>query len=211
MEIKSIQLKNLGTISSFRVNQNQKTFEIMKVDETGSKLEKIEASRKSYAELVQSCNDIRRGMNPTQLVEKQTNSINIVNGAYYHLGLVNGKPLNGTFLTGGGFNSNFSPMIWDNPNSRVVTPEQKAALRIHQSYSHAERQEANELIAVFMSLFRLADGKQSIVSVNNDVTFIQLFPKFAQGIGLDLSEPFTINGKSFIYSQGILQTVDTED
>ncbi len=41
--------------------------------------------------------------------------------------------------------------------------------------------------------------------------FKQHFPKFAQGIGLDISQPFTINGKSFIYSQGALQAVNAED
>lgn len=211
MEIKSFALKNLGTISGFQVNQNQKPFKITEVDETDSKQEKIEASRKSYAELIQSCNNIRSGLTPTQLADKQTNSINIVNGAYYHLGLVNGNPLTGTLLTGGGFNSNFSPMIWDNPNSSVVTPEQKAALRIHQSYSQSERQEATELIAVFMNISQLAEGRRSVASVNNDVMFTQHFPKFAQGIGLDLREPFTINGKSYFYSQGKLQMIDTED
>ena len=62
-----------------------------------------------------------------------------------------------------------------------------------------------------MSLSRLAEGKKSVASMNDDVMFKQHFPKFAKGIGLDLSQSFTINGKSFTYSQGTLQTVDTED
>lgn len=72
-------------------------------------------------------------------------------------------------------------------------------------------QGANELVAVFMSLSRLAEGKKSVASMNDDAMFAQHFPKFAKGIGLDLSQPFTINGKSFTYSQGTLQTIDTED
>ncbi|MNH39781.1 hypothetical protein D3C79_1010020 [compost metagenome] len=61
-----------------------------------------------------------------------------------------------------------------------------------------------------MSLTRLAEGKKSVDSMN-DAMFAQHFPKFAEGIGLDLSQPFTINGKSFTYSQGTLQMTDTED
>jgi len=210
MKVTFNPINNLGTVSTFQTKQSKQTFKI-EVDETDSKQEKIKASREKYAEFIQSCNAIYQEATPKQLVDKQTNSINIVNGAYYHLGLVNGNPLTGTLLTGGGFNSNFSPMIWDNPNSSVVTPEQKAALRIHQSYSQSERQEATELIAVFMNLSQLAEGRRSVASVNNDVMFTQHFPKFAQGIGLDLREPFTINGKSYFYSQGKLQMIDTED
>ena len=62
-----------------------------------------------------------------------------------------------------------------------------------------------------MNLSRLAERRQSIANVNNDAMFKQHFPKFAQGIGLDISQPFTINGKSFIYSQGALQAVNAED
>ncbi|KOY82838.1 hypothetical protein I6G82_12440 [Lysinibacillus macroides] len=210
MEVKPISFKNLGAIASFQVHQNQKPFQMEEM-KTYYKQDKIEATRKSYAELVQSYNNIRREINPTKFVNEQTNSIDITNGVYYHLGLVNGKPLNGTLLTGGGFNSNFSPMIWDNPNSNVVTQEQREALKIHRSYSQVERQEANELVAVFMSLSRLAEGKKSVDSMNNDAMFMQHFPKFAKGIGLDLGQPFTINGKSFTYLQGTLQMTDTED
>jgi len=210
MRISFNSIGSLGMVSTFQAQQQQNLFNT-EIDKADSRLEKIEASREKYAEFVQSCNAIYQGTTPAQLVDKQTNSINIVNGAYYHLGLVNGNPLTGTLLTGGGFNSNFSPMIWDNPNSSVVTPEQKAALRIHQSYSQSERQEATELIAVFMNLSQLAEGRRSVASVNNDVMFTQHFPKFAQGIGLDLREPFTINGKSYFYSQGKLQMIDTED
>ncbi|WP_286927403.1 MULTISPECIES: hypothetical protein [Lysinibacillus] len=92
-----------------------------------------------------------------------------------------------------------------------LTPEQAAALKRYRSYSQAERQEANELVAVFMSLSMLTEGKQSVDSVNNDAMFAQHFPKFAEEIGLDLSQPFTINGKSFTYSQGTLQMTATED
>jgi len=59
-----------------------------------------------------------------------------------------------------------------------------------------------------MSLSRLAEGKKSVDSMNDDAMFMQYFPKFAEGIGLDLSQPFTINGKSFTYSQGTLQMTD---
>lgn len=127
------------------------------------------------------------------------------------MGTVNGKPLNGTPLASGGFNSNFSPKLWKVSCSSIVTPEQEAALKMRQPYSLPERQEANEFVAVFMSLSRLAEGKKSVDSMNDDAMFAQHFPKFAEGIGLDLSQPFTINGKSFTYSQGTLQMTDTED
>lgn len=208
MEVKPISFKNLGAIASFQVHQNQKPFQMEEM-KTYYKQDKIEATRKSYAELVQSYNNIRREINPTKFVNEQTNSIDITNGVYYHLGFVNGKPLNGTLLTGGGFNSNFSPMIWDNPNSNVVTPEQREALKIHRSYSQADRQEANELVAVFMRLARLTDGN-AVANANNDKMFTQHFPKFAEGVGLDLSKPFTINGKSFMYSKGVLQALNNE-
>ncbi|MFJ7732574.1 hypothetical protein ACIQXF_11825 [Lysinibacillus sp. NPDC097231] len=210
MEIKSISFKSLGTIASFQVNQNQKSIEMEDI-KTDTKQEKIEASREKYAKFVQSCNAIYQEATPTQLVDKRTNSITITNGVYYHLGTVNGKPLNGTALTGGGFNSNFSPMIqWTGVGSKV-TPEQEAALKMRQSYSLPEHQESNELVAVFMSLSRLAEGKKSVDSMNDDAMFTQHFQKFAKGIGLDLSQPFIINGKSFTYSQGILQITATED
>ncbi|WP_339280884.1 hypothetical protein [Lysinibacillus sp. FSL P2-0066] len=209
MEVKPISFKNLGAIASFQVHQNQKPFQMEEM-KTDYKQEKIEASREKYAEFVQSCNAIYQGATPTQLVNKQTNSINITNGVYYHLGMVNGKTLNGTALTGGGFNSNFSPMIqWTGVGTRV-TPEQEAAFRAHKSYSQAEHQGANELVAVFMSLSRLAEGKKSVASMNDDVMFMQHFSKFAEGVGLDLNKPFTINGKSFMYSKGALQALNNE-
>ena len=46
--------------------------------------------------------------------------------------------------------------------------------------------------------------------MNDDVMFKQHFPKFAEGVGLDLSKPFTINGKSFMYSKGVLQALNKE-
>jgi len=210
MKVTFNPINNLGTVSTFQTKQSKQTFKV-EVSETDSKQEKIKASREKYAEFIQSCNAIYQEATPKQLVDKQTNSINITNGVYYHLGSVNGNPLNGTALTGGGFNSNFSPMIqWTGVGTKV-TPEQEAALRIHQSYSQVERQGANELVAVFMSLSRLAEGKKSVASMNDDAMFMQYFQKFAKGIGLDLSKPFTINDKSFTYSQGTLQTIDTED
>lgn len=203
-------IQNLGWVANFQTNQISQPFKIAE-GEIDSKKAEIETSRKEYAEFIQSSNSIYQGAIPIQLVNKQTNSINIVAGVYYNLGTVNGKPLNGTPLASGGFNSNFSPKIWKVPGSSIVTPEQEAALKMRQSYSLPERQEANELVAVFMSLSRLAEGKKSVASMNDDVMFKQYFPKFAKGIGLDLSQSFTINGKSFAYSQGTLQTVDTED
>jgi len=203
---------NLGWVANFQTNQSFHPFKIEEGEgEIDSKKAEIEASRKEYAEIIQSSNAIYKGATPTQLVNKQTNSINIVAGVYYNLGTVNGKPLNGTSLASGGFNSNFSPKIWKIPGSSIVTPEQEAALKMRQSYSLPERQEANELVAVFMSFSRLAEGKKSVDSMNDDAMFMQHFPKFAKGIGLDLSQPFTINGKSFTYSQGALHTIDTED
>lgn len=203
---------NLGYVANSQTNQSFHPFKIKEGEaEIDSKKTEIETSRKEYAEFIQSSNAIYQEATPTQLVNKQTNSINIVTGVYYNLGTVNGKPLNGTPLASGGFNSNFSPKIWKIPGSSIVTPEQEAALKMRQSYSLPERQEANELVAVFMSLSRLAEGKKSVASMNDDAMFMQHFPKFAKGIGLDLSKPFTINGKSFTYSQGTLQTIDTED
>ena len=203
---------NLGYVANSQTNQSFHPFKIEEDEaEIDSKKAEIETSRKEYAEFIQSSNAIYQETTPTQLVNKQTNSINIVTGVYYNLGTVNGKPLNGTPLASGGFNSNFSPKIWKVPGSPIVTPEQESALKMRQSYSLPERQEANELVAVFMSLSRLAEGKKSVASMNDDAMFAQHFPKFAEGIGLDLSQPFTINGKSFTYSQGTLQMTATEE
>ncbi|MFJ7732572.1 hypothetical protein ACIQXF_11815 [Lysinibacillus sp. NPDC097231] len=197
-------------VSTFQAQQHQNSFNT-EIDKADSKQEKIEASREKYSEFVQSCNAIYQEATPTQLVDKQTNSITITNGVYYHLGTVNGKPLNGTALTGGGFNSNFNPMFKEPATGSKVTPEQEALIKRRQSYSQDEHQGANELVAVFMSLSMLAEGKKSVDSMNDDAMFTQHFPKFAKGIGLDLSQPFTINGKSFTYSQGTLQMIATED
>jgi len=207
MRISFNSIGSLGMTSTFQAQQQQNSFNT-EIDKADSRLEKIEASREKYAEFVQSSYPIYQRATPTQLVNKQTNSINIVAGVYYNLGTVNGKPLNGTPLASGGFNSNFSPKIWKVSGSSIVTPEQEAALKMRQYYSLPERQEANEFVAVFMSLSRLAEGKKSVDSMNDDAMFAQHFPKFAEGIGLDLSQPFTINGKSFTYSQGTLQMTD---
>jgi len=210
MTVKVNSIENLGWVANFQTNQSFHPFKTGE-GEIDSKKAEIETSRKEYAEFIQSSYPIYQRATPTQLVNKQTNSINIVAGVYYNLGTVNGKPLNGTPLASGGFNSNFSPKIWKVSGSSIVTPEQEAALKMRQSYSLPERQEANEFVAVFMSLSRLAEGKKSVDSMNDDAMFAQHFPKFAEGIGLDLSQPFTINGKSFTYSQGTLQMTDTED
>lgn len=207
MRISFNTVGSLGMVSTHQAHQNQNSFNI-ETDKADSKKAEIETSRKEYAEFIQSSNSIYQGVTPTQLVNKQTNSINIVAGVYYNLGKVNGKPLNGTPLNSGGFNSNFSPKIWKIPGSSIVTPEQEAALKMRQSYSLPERQEANELVAVFMSLSRLAEGKKSVASMNDDAMFAQHFPKFAEGIGLDLGKPFTINGQSFIYSKGTFQEME---
>lgn len=210
MKVSLNSFGSLRMVSTFQAQQHQNSFNT-EIDKADSKQDKIEASREKYAELVQSCNAIYQEAAPTQLLDKRTNSINITNGVYYHLGSVNGKPLNGTALTGGGFNSNFSPMFKEPATGTRLTPEQAASLKRHRSYSQAEHQGANELVAVFMSLSRLAEGKKSVDSMNDDAMFAQHFPKFAEGIGLDLSQPFTINGKSFTYSQGTLQMTATED
>lgn len=202
---------NLGAVSSFQMNQNATPFEIKSQDVDSMETE-IELSRKKHAEFVQSSNAIFQGAPPTQLVNTQTNSITISNGVYYHIGTVNGKPLNGTPLTGGGFNSNFSPKLYRPPGASGtrLTPEQLESLRIHQSYSQQERQEANKLVSIFMSLVRLADGKSSVESMNTP-DFAQNFPRFAEGVGLDLTQPFSINGKSFVYSNGELRSIAAEE
>ncbi|WP_341302467.1 hypothetical protein MHB44_09015 [Lysinibacillus sp. FSL H8-0500] len=163
-------LNSLGIVSTFQAKHSQQSFTV-EMDEADSQQPEIGASRKKYAEFVQSCNVIYQNATPTQLVDKHTNAINIASGVYYHLGLVNGKPLNGTALTGGGFNSNFNPMFKDSGTGTRLTPEQEEALRRHRSYSQAERQGANELVAVFMNLSRLAERRQSIANVNNDAMF----------------------------------------
>ena len=130
-------LNSLGIVSTFQAKHSQQSFTV-EMDEADSQQPEIGASRKKYAEFVQSCNVIYQNATPTQLVDKHTNAINIASGVYYHLGLVNGKPLNGTALTGGGFNSNFSPMFKDSGTGTRLTPEQEEALRKHRSYSQAE-------------------------------------------------------------------------
>jgi len=92
MRISFNSIGSLGMTSTFQAQQQQNLFNT-EIDKADSRLEKIEASREKYAEFVQSCNAIYQEATPTQLVDKQTNSINITNGVYYHLGSVNGKPL----------------------------------------------------------------------------------------------------------------------
>lgn len=206
MKITLNPFANLGAVSSFQMNQNATPFEIENQD-IDSRQTEIELSRKKHTEFVQPSSAIFQGPTPTQLVNTQKNSITISNGVYYHIGTVNGKPLNGTPLTGGGFNSNFSPQIFvhpDTPAGTPLTPEQLESLRIHKFYSQQEHQEANKLVSIFMSLVRLADGKSSVESMKIP-DFAQNFPKFAEGVGLDLTQPFSINGKSFVYSNGELQ------
>ncbi len=84
------------------------------------------------------------------------------------------------------------------------------SLRIHKSHSQQERQEANLLVGVFMSLVRLAEGRGSVENVRTP-EFAQYFPKFAEGVGLDVSKPFSINGKSFVYSNGELRALAIEE
>lgn len=176
---------------------------------TDYRQDKIEASREKYTKFVQSCNASYQGSTPTQLVDKQTNSITITNGVYYHLGSVNGKPLNGTVLTGGGFNSNFNPMFQASTPGTRLTPEQEASLKMRRSYSQAEHQGANELVNVFMRLARMAE-ENAVANANNDAMFTQHFPKFAEGVVIDLNKLFTINSKSFMYSKGVLQALNNE-
>ncbi|KOS66972.1 hypothetical protein AEA09_15855 [Lysinibacillus contaminans] len=202
---------NLGTVAIAKAKSNDSTFKIEEpvVD---SKQADIELSRKKHAEFIQSSNAILQGTTPTQLVDTQTNSMTIENGVHYSLGKVNGKPLNGTPLTGGGFNSNFSLMLYCPPGSAgtPLTPEQLQSLRIHQSHSIEERQEANKLVGIFMDLVLIADGSFSTENVN-DAEFAQNFPQFAAGIGLDLSKPFYINGKSFEFTNGELRVLASEE
>lgn len=61
-----------------------------------------------------------------------------------------------------------------------------------------------------MDLVRIADGTFSTKSVNN-AEFAQNFPQFAASIGLDLSKPFSINGKSFEFTNGELRTLASEE
>ena len=76
-----------------------------------------------------------------------------------------------------------------------LTPEQLQSLRIHQSHSIEERQEANKLVGIFMDLVRIADGSFSTESVND--------AEFAQN--------FSINGKSFEFTNGELHALAPEE
>lgn len=209
MQVSLNTFKNINAIIP-RSKNIERTFEIKKHDiEVDLENGKIELSRKRYTEYVQSTNDIVNGRSPRNLVDSATNSINIEKGVYYSLGTVNGKPLNGTPLTGGGINSNFSLKLYRPPGSQgtPLTAEEIYSYRVFQSQTMEERQKANQLIGVFLSLELVANGTFSTEHFNEQNA--SQFPQFAEGIGLNLNKPFSINGRSFEFKNGKL--LNTEE
>lgn len=202
-------ITNIVTTSSLR--KNETTFDINKVLEDDSKKAEIELSRRKHAEFIQSTMAILNENSPSELVDSKTNTIHIEKGVYYSLGTVNGKPLNATPLTSGGVNSNFSPKLYVKPGSAgmPVTSEQLYSSKVFQSYTEEEHKEANQIIGVFLALELVGNGTLSVNNFNEKAA--TYFPQFAEGIGLDLDKPFSINGKVFEFKDGELNQLKIEE
>lgn len=159
---------------------------------------------KRLDEFVKSDSSIILDAEPTELVNNVDNSMTILKGVSYSLGIINGKPLQALLMEGGGIDTNFRPKIFKKVDSDGhPTCEQLDSLEIKLSYSKEEHNEAQRRTSVLSVLFDIASGKLT-TDYFNESQYSRHFEDFAANIGLDLNAPFLLNGKQFEFSNGEL-------
>jgi hypothetical protein len=139
-----------------------------------------------------------------------TNSIRIQPGEVKNIGSVGGYPLNVYYDADGNLNTSFAIMI--NVNDPTDSPRNQLALSLQGRYTAAQMQEAESLIWKFQMLHCVDNGTFSVENYNA-ASLSQgglSTPDFLTSLGIDVSKPFSFNGKSFtLDAQGNLQAAMT--
>jgi hypothetical protein len=148
--------------------------------------------------------------NHSAVADPQTNSIRIQPGEVKNIGSVDGYPINVYYDADGNLNTNFAIMI--NVNDPLDSPRTQLALSIQGRYTAAQMQEAESLIWKFQMLHCVDNGTFSVENYNA-ASLSQgglSTPDFLTSLGIDVSKPFSFNGKSFtLDAQGNLQAAMT--
>lgn len=128
------------------------------------------------------------------------------------LGDIGAKPFTMKLFERGGFEWSGSLRIQDSPAGSRVTPEQMEAAYLSRSYTAAEHQKASHLGAVITDLYSLAQKDRDTSSFNEVMKLSEVSRQEIEDaltrLGINIHEPFTLNGKNFILNDGILNKYD---
>jgi|GEM_PF-5556544 len=95
------------------------------------------------------------------------------------------------------------------PGSRV-TPEQQRACNASKAYSLAEHREASQILPVVYDLHLMAKNGWSVDYFNQHMEQLNLTSDRVQRalgrVGIDTAKPFEVNGRSYIFADGRLQS-----
>ncbi len=126
-----------------------------------------------------------------------------------NLGTIDDKPFEMQILDGQGFEWSGQMQIQESAPGSAPTSEQVAAAYDAQAYSLPEQMQANHVGAVIDELYLMASNGSSTDSINSMINSSQISQSDVEDaltrLGLNSSEPFTVNGRSFIFSSGTLK------
>jgi hypothetical protein len=136
------------------------------------------------------------------------NSVTLSANTPIDLGTIDGKPFEMQIMEGGGFEWPGQIQIHAHTGSQV-TPEDAAAAYAAHSYSLPEQMQANHIGAVIDELYLMTKNGSSTDSLNNLISTSQISQSDVEDaltrLGFNPSEPFTVNGRAFIFSSGTLK------
>lgn len=123
------------------------------------------------------------------------------------LGTIDGKPFEMQIMEGGGFE--WSGNIQIKKTEGRVTPEQAAAAYAAASYTSAEHEQAGHISATIISIYLMTKDGLSTDSFNDSIRSSTISQKDVENalnrLGFNPSEPFTVNGRTFIFNSGTLK------
>jgi hypothetical protein len=123
------------------------------------------------------------------------------------LGTINGKPFEMHIMEGGGFQWSGAIRIKDAEGK--VTPEQAAAAYAAASYTTTEHEQAGQILATINKLYLITKNGQSTDPFNDFIRSFNISQKDVENalnrLGFNSSEPFTVNGRTFIFNSGTLK------
>lgn len=144
---------------------------------------------------------------------KENQKFTLEAGKTINMGKIDGKPYDLELFKDGGFQWSGGPLVnIKTQGLYYVSAEDQAADRAAALYSRQEHEQANRLSAIVNCLYGVTSRGWRTSYFNE---FVNQF-KFSPGevddalsrLGIDTSNPFTINGRSFTLDSGMLK--DTE-
>ncbi|MGV8150079.1 MAG: hypothetical protein ACLKAN_13865 [Alkaliphilus sp.] len=135
--------------------------------------------------------------------------VNLVAGKEIDLGNTGGKLVSLKIFADGGYETTNSLRITKGEPGSRVTPEQAAAAYIFHQYSSEEHRKINTISGVIHYLYRMTNNNLPVEYFNDFIkqaNISQSDVKEAFGhLMVNITEPFSINGKTFLYENGTLK------